>query len=118
MENITFQMQDYIVLGVILLCSVSIGVFYALKGGRQRSTEEYLLGNRKMNPIPVAMSLAVSFISAVTFLGTPSEAYANGVMIWLMGFAITFATVIAGLFFMPVFHRLKLTSANEVSTLS
>ena len=115
METLTFSIQDYVVWAVILLFSLAIGVFYACVGDRQRSTEEYLVGGRQMNPIPVALSISVSFISAVTFLGTTSEAYTNGVMIWLQVPAAFLASLITGVFFMPVFHRLKLTSTNEVN---
>ena len=111
---LTFQVQDYVVWAAILLLSLSVGIFFAFIGGRQRSTEEYLVGNRQMHPIPVAVSIAGSFISAVTFLGTPSEAYTNGVMIWLHATAISLACLLGGVIFLPVFHRLKLTSANEV----
>lgn len=114
-EELTFHIADYVVWSLILASSIGIGIYYACTGGRQRSTEEFLVGNREMNPIPVAMSIAVSFISAVTFLGTTAEAYSNGVMIWLLTIAVTVACIIGGVFFLPVFHRLKLTSVNEVS---
>ncbi|XP_063968479.1 sodium-coupled monocarboxylate transporter 1-like [Lytechinus pictus] len=112
-EGLTFHIADYVVWSLILASSVGIGIYYACSGGRQRSTEEFLVGNRQMNPIPVAMSIAVSFISAVTFLGTTAEAYTNGVMIWLHAIAIVLSCSFAGVFYLPVFHRLKLTSANE-----
>ncbi|XP_030839685.1 sodium-coupled monocarboxylate transporter 1-like [Strongylocentrotus purpuratus] len=112
-EELTFHIADYVVWSLILASSIGIGIYYACTGGRQRSTEEFLVGNREMNPIPVAMSLAVSFISAVTFLGTTAEAYSNGVMIWLHTIAVTVACIFAGVFYLPVFHRLKLTSVNE-----
>ena len=113
-EQLSFAIQDYIVLAVILILSLSIGVFYACTGGRQRSTEEFLLANRNMNPIPVALSIAVSFISAITFLGTTSESYTNGVMIWLHVVAVFLSALVTGLIFLPVLHRIKITSANEV----
>lgn len=31
---------------------------------------------------PVALSLTVSFMSAITVLGTPSEVYLHGTMFW------------------------------------
>jgi len=43
----------------------------------------YLFSLRSMSPYPVAFSLCVSFLSAVTVLGTPAEVYIYGTMyIW------------------------------------
>ena len=39
------------------------------------ATAEYLLASRQMTLIPTTLSLACSFISAITLLGTPSEMY-------------------------------------------
>ncbi|XP_054772862.2 sodium-coupled monocarboxylate transporter 1-like [Lytechinus pictus] len=112
-SELTFQTADFVVWSFILASSVGIGIYYACTGGRQQSTEEFLVGNRNMNPIPVAMSLAVSFVSAVMFLGMTSEAYGNGVMVWLQGVGILVSAVIISISFLPIFHRLNVTSANE-----
>ena len=42
---------------------------YRLSGGKQRTAEEYLLGDKKMSEWPVAFSLMASFMSAITLLG-------------------------------------------------
>ena len=39
------------------------------------ATAEYLLASRQMTLTPTTLSLACSFISAITLLGTPSEMY-------------------------------------------
>ena len=114
LELRVFSGADYAVFACTLLISSGIGVYHALTGGRQRTTSEFLLADRNMNPIPVAISLVASFISAITFLGTPAENYIYGCMFWLYGLAY----ILTGLFtwrgFMPVFFRLKVTSAFEV----
>ncbi|XP_030838997.1 sodium-coupled monocarboxylate transporter 2-like [Strongylocentrotus purpuratus] len=107
-----FQAWDYVVLGAMLSVSAGIGVFYAFTGGRQSTAREFLLANRNMNPIPVAMSLVASFISAITVLGTPAEMYLNGPMYWLYGIAFIFTGLLTSLF-LPTFYRLGVTSANE-----
>ncbi|XP_030839471.1 sodium-coupled monocarboxylate transporter 2-like [Strongylocentrotus purpuratus] len=107
-----FQAWDYVVLAAMLSVSAGIGVFYAFTGGRQSTTREFLLANRNMNPMPVAMSLVASFISAITVLGTPAEMYLNGPMYWLYGIAFIFTGFLTSLF-LPTFYRLGVTSANE-----
>lgn len=52
-----FQAIDYAVLGLLLLLSVSIGIYFGFFDGTEQTTEEYLLGGRRMRPIPVAISL-------------------------------------------------------------
>ncbi len=38
-------------------------------GGKQRTADEYLLGDQSMPACPVAFSLMASFMSAITLLG-------------------------------------------------
>ena len=111
----TFGVWDYVVFGGMLSISLAIGLFYGCTGGKQKTTSEFLLADRNMNPIPVAMSLVASFISAVTVLGTPAETYIYGTMFWLYGFAYILTGIVVTRLFLPVFYRLGVTSANEVS---
>ena len=69
----SFHIADYSVFGVTIIVSLGIGLYYALSGGKQRTTSEYLVGNRRMMIIPVAISLMVSFESSIMMLGTPAE---------------------------------------------
>ena len=68
-----FHLADYAVFGTTIAISLGIGVYYALSGGKQRTTSEYFVGNRKMAILPVAISLMVSFESSIMMLGTPAE---------------------------------------------
>ncbi|XP_022088056.1 sodium-coupled monocarboxylate transporter 1-like [Acanthaster planci] len=108
-----FQVWDYVVFGLMLAVSVFIGIYYGCTGGKQKTTKEFLLADRNMNPIPVAMSLVASFISAITVLGTPAETYIYGTMFWLFGFAYILTGIAVTRLFLPVFYRLGVTSANE-----
>ncbi|GCC35710.1 hypothetical protein chiPu_0014198 [Chiloscyllium punctatum] len=69
-ENHTFQPWDYVVFAFILFVSAAIGLFCAFKRGRteQQTTEEFLVGNRQLSAYPIALSLASSFLSAITGL--------------------------------------------------
>lgn len=49
--------EEYAVFGAVLVSSMSIGVYYGCFGSRQKSTKEFLLANRQMSSIPVALSL-------------------------------------------------------------
>jgi sodium-coupled monocarboxylate transporter 8/12 len=56
----------------------------------------------------------VSFLSAITLLGTPSEVYMYGTMYCYQAISWTIASTITALVFMPKFRELNCTSAYEV----
>jgi len=100
-----------------LLISLAIGLYHALTGGKQKTTKEFIMANRSLGVIPAAISLLVSFLSAVTMLGTTAEMYSFGAQYLLMAnIAIINGTILAALIFVPWMHSLKLTSVNEVSS--
>lgn len=63
---------------------------------------------------PVAVSLMVSFMSAVTLLGVSSENYTYGVQFVVINVSYILGTAIAAHLYLPVFFRLQATSAYEV----
>ncbi|NXW64658.1 SC5A6 protein, partial [Eurystomus gularis] len=81
-----FTVIDYSIFVLLLVLSSAIGLFYALSGDRQRTVQEFLLANRNMGFLPVALSLLATFQSAVAILAH---------------------------FFIPVFYRLRITSTYE-----
>ena len=46
-----FGMWDYFVLVVTLMISSGIGLYYRFTGGKQRTAEEYLLGDKNMSVV-------------------------------------------------------------------
>ena len=68
-EPATFSAWDYVVFTTVLMISAAIGLYHACTGGRQKSTQEFLMANRSMSALPVALSVLASFFSASTLLG-------------------------------------------------
>ncbi|XP_053929579.1 sodium-coupled monocarboxylate transporter 1 isoform X2 [Cuculus canorus] len=108
-----FTAWDYVVFSAMLLVSAAIGIYHAVAGGGQKTSKEFLMGGRRMNALPVALSLTASFMSAVTVLGTPAEIYRFGAIFCI--FAITYSLVVvcSSEIFLPVFYKLGITSAYE-----
>ncbi|XP_010223079.1 PREDICTED: sodium/iodide cotransporter-like [Tinamus guttatus] len=63
--------------------------------------------------VPVGLSLAASFMSAVQVLGVPAEAHRYGAKFLCMCLGQLLSTLLTALLFLPVFHRLGLTSTYE-----
>uniref|UniRef100_A0A1I8HZN8 Fibrinogen C-terminal domain-containing protein n=1 Tax=Macrostomum lignano TaxID=282301 RepID=A0A1I8HZN8_9PLAT len=121
--NNQFSPVDYVVLGVFLAASLAVGIVASFIGRRKGNAEdgsagsdekeEFVMGGRKQQVIPVALSLLVSFNSAILILGGPAEIYFNGTMYVLSIFGEQIGCVLAALIFVPVFYQLRLTSSFE-----
>uniref|UniRef100_A0A3Q2QV79 Solute carrier family 5 member 8, like n=1 Tax=Fundulus heteroclitus TaxID=8078 RepID=A0A3Q2QV79_FUNHE len=109
----SFSVWDYVVFAGTILGAASIGLFQAIRGRKNTSSEEFLLGGRQMTAVPVAMSLTASFMSGITVIGTPAEAYRFGTAFWLFGFSYAIMSAITAEIFVPLFYRLGITSAYE-----
>ena len=64
-----FSTVDYIVFSIMLVVSLGIGIYSAIKSRGRESTQEFLLGGKNMPPVPVAISLLGGIFSAISILG-------------------------------------------------
>ncbi|XP_067672711.1 sodium-coupled monocarboxylate transporter 1-like [Haliotis asinina] len=109
----TFSVVDYVLFGLTLFISAAIGLAYAIIDRRKLSSKEYLFGGRQMSVIPVALSLLVTFLSAITILGTAAEMYRYTTMFWYLCLSFVFAIVLSVLLFVPFFYKLGITSVFQ-----
>uniref|UniRef100_A0A674IA01 Solute carrier family 5 member 5 n=1 Tax=Terrapene triunguis TaxID=2587831 RepID=A0A674IA01_9SAUR len=112
-EMLTFNLWDYGVFGLMLLISTGIGLFYALRKGGQKTSDDFFTGGRQMSAVPVGLSLSASFMSAIQVLGVPAEAYRYGIKFLWMCLGQLLNTLLTAYLFLPVFYRLRLTSTYE-----
>ncbi|KAK6489633.1 solute carrier family 5 member 6a [Huso huso] len=113
MAQMYFSTLDYVIFALLLVLSSGIGLFYAFTGGRQRTTQEFLLADRSMSCLPVALSLLATFQSAVAILGVPAEIYTYGTQYWFLGISYILGLLIPAHIFIPIFYRLRLTSTYQ-----
>ena len=116
MAMTSLKWPDYLILIAFLLTSLGIGFYHSVTGGRQRTTQEFIMANRKLGILPTAISMFVSFQSAIMMLGLTAEMYQYGIqyLIWIpVGFAC--AIVTTERLVVPWIYPLKLTSINDVS---
>ena len=114
-----FQLDwsDYLILAIIFIISIVIGLIPACTGGKQRTTDEYISGNRKLRLFPVALSLLVTYMSGITLLGVGTETYFFGIqyIFWMVGQIM--GAILAMVMYVPLLYPLGITSTNEVSKL-
>ena len=63
----------------------------------------------------MTLSLVASFMSAITLLGTPVEMFQYSTMYFYIGIGYLLVMAGAAHIYVPIFYRLKITSAYEVS---
>ncbi|CAG2212425.1 SLC5A8_12 [Mytilus edulis] len=108
-----FSTLDYVIFVVTLLISLSIGIYNAFKSRYKQSTKEVLLAGGEMGVIPVAFSLFASFISSVSMIGIPAEAYIFDSMVMWGAVAAPISIYLSAYIYIPIFYNLKLTNAYE-----
>uniref|UniRef100_T1JCV3 Sodium-dependent multivitamin transporter n=1 Tax=Strigamia maritima TaxID=126957 RepID=T1JCV3_STRMM len=113
LEPHRLQIVDYIIFVLTLLISLAIGLYYAFTGGKQKTVQEYLVGNRKMGVLPVAMSLLATFLSALGMMALPAEIYMYNAGLIYGSIGMCLAMPVVATCYMPVFYDLQLTSAYE-----
>ena len=118
MADDRFSAVDYVVFSIMLLISSLIGMWYGCRPGRkQKTTAAYLLGDREMKAWPVAISVLVSFLSALYLLGLPGEIYTYGTQFYVLIFGYVVICATTSTVFIPMFRRIKITSVFEVGSL-
>ena len=108
------QWYDYFLFVITLLVCLGIGIYFASVGRGQRTTEEYLHGERKLQPFPVGASIALSAISAVHVIGGSAETYEHGAQRFVDLLGVIVGLTLAYLLFVPMFYNLKITSLFQV----
>lgn len=99
-----------LILGYLVL-TLGIGWYY---GRRQESIREYFVGDGRMNPLLVGVSLFATLLSTISYLSMPGEALGKGPahMASLLAYPLVFPIV--GYLMLPVYMRQRVTSAYEL----
>lgn len=101
---------DWAVLVASLVFIVAYGVW---KSRRVNTMEQYLQAGHEMRWLPITLSIMATQASAITFLSTPGQAYADGMRFVQFYFGLPVAMVVLSITAVPLYHRLKVFTAYE-----
>jgi len=104
------ELLDWIVLTSTLAFIVLYGIW---RNNSHKNIQEYLKGGNEARWWTVGLSVMATQASAITFLSTPGQAYHDGMGFVQFYFGLPFAMLIICLFFIPIYHRLKVYTAYE-----
>ncbi|KAI0988994.1 hypothetical protein GJ496_000227 [Pomphorhynchus laevis] len=99
---------DYALFIIVVAVSFFTGVLVTCH--RKSNEFEYVLGSKLLGPAPIALSVFVSYWSAIAILGLSAESYAYGTQFCIQCFGFGIATLI----FVPTFAR-KFRELNVLS---
>lgn len=98
----------------VLLASLAGIVAYGLYKGRgSNTTSKYLLAGRTMPWYAMALSIMATQASAITFISTTGQAYADGMRFVQMYLGLPLAMVIIAAWIAPRFHESGVYTAYE-----
>src|SRR5690606_25511757 len=99
---------------LVLICATSLIVGYGIwKTRLQRNAEGYLMGGHQTHWWTIGLSVMATQASAITFLSTPGQAYADGMRFVQFYFGLPIAMLLICLFFIPRYFRMHVYTVYE-----
>ena len=101
---------EWTVLSFTLIFIIAYGIW---KNNSHKNIKDYIKGGNQASWFTVGLSVMATQASAITFLSTPGQAFNDGMGFVQFYFGLPFAMIIICLFFLPVYHKLKVFTAYE-----
>ena len=102
--------MDVVILVGYFAITAMIGVVF---GRKQRTTEDYFLGQRRIPWLVVAASLFATELSALTVIGVPAKAFESDHWYLQYFFGSALARVCIAFIFLPAFYGHGVTTVYE-----
>ena len=110
------SITEMIAFCVYLVLVLAIGVFFFVKGQKDKGDKAYFLGGRNMNGFVAALSAGASDMSAWVLMGLPGSIYLWGMgQVWI-SVGLLIGTICAWIFIAPKLRRFSV-AANDAITI-
>lgn len=100
----SLAMIDYGVMGLYLLFVMALGLFFSRN---EDTTDEFLLGGRRMHWLVIGISYMVSVMSTISLVAIPGEAFSHGITKSIEALMIPLASVLAFFLFVRFYFQVK-----------
>ncbi len=102
---------DWCLIFLYAASTIGLGIYYAR---RQTTTSEYFVGDGKMNPFFIGVSLFATLLSTISYLSMPGESSGKGPVVLCSFLALPLVYLVVGHLMLPVYMRQRVTSAYEL----
>ena len=101
---------DFLIVGIAILVLFVISYIF---GRREKDTNDFFLGGRKVPTFVACLSFVATEVSALTIVGVPATAYSENweYLQFFVGSAA--ARILVAFLFIPVFYKYNCTSIYE-----
>ncbi|MEM7232958.1 MAG: hypothetical protein AAF517_12315, partial [Planctomycetota bacterium] len=106
----TLSTLDYVCLASYFIVLIAMGIYFSR---REKSTEDFFLGGRRIPWWAAALSIFGTQLSAITFMAIPAKAYRTDWIFIVHNMMIVISAPIVAYVYLPFFRRLNLTTAYE-----
>lgn len=98
-------------LSVFLVYMIGIILFGASFFWKKRSADDYMSGGGRLPSWAIGMSIFATFVSSISFLALPGNAYLGNWNGFVFSLSIPLAAILAVKFFVPLYRSIKSPSA-------
>uniref|UniRef100_A0A0K8UVM4 Sodium-coupled monocarboxylate transporter 2 n=1 Tax=Bactrocera latifrons TaxID=174628 RepID=A0A0K8UVM4_BACLA len=109
----TFGGVDYVVFSLMLAASAAVGIYFGFFSKSKNTTDEYLMGGKRMKIIPIAISLIASQLSALSITSVPAESYSFGINHFFIMVSMGFVAPLLCYVIIPVFYENNIFNCYE-----
>lgn len=105
--------MNFLDFAVLIGTMLTIVIYGTWKTRGSRNLEGYLRGNNTTGWGTIGLSVMATQASAITFLSTPGQAFAEGMGFIQIYFGMPFAILIVVIYVVPMYNRLNVYTAYE-----
>jgi SSS family transporter len=105
------HLLDWFVLGGTLALIVLYGIWKSRNS--VSDSDDFLAGKRDLPWWTIGLSIMATQASAITFLSTPGQAFADGMQFVQFYFGLPIAMLILAYYVLPIYYKLRVTTAYE-----
>lgn len=103
-----FSIYDAI---IVVLYLVAIAAFGIIRGGKQRSAQDYFLGKETIPWWIVCFSIVAAETSTLTFISIPGLAYLTNLTFLQLAIGYLLGRIIVSVLFLPAYYKGELSTA-------